>query len=338
MDHLYYLAGHRCRMADGGDAVLGSLRSAYASFEEPTEREAPTDVCPFCRLVLAEDWQVRFGSDKATDSFDKAKDGSDKVKDSFGKSSSEAVAESSSEVETEGERLLYRFFFPEREMKCAFLRLDEDYLLRMRMPWQGQKPLIVRYTQGANAVTVGGAADGEALHFALWFAFALLAAPAGIAPVHASAVVWHGYAVLILGESGTGKSTHTRLWCNHIEGAWLLNDDSPLLAVAGDAPWVYGSPWSGKTPCYHNVGCPLRAVVRLEQASANVMQRLRPVEAVAALQPSCPPALVHDEWLNELMMSIIQRTVTAVPVYRLRCLPNADAARLCFHTLFDGQA
>ena len=124
----------------------------------------------------------------------------------------------------------------------------------------------------------------------------------------------------------------------NISNAWLLNDDSPLLSAASPRPWVYGSPWSGKTPCYRNEGYPLRAIVRLSQASANSFRRLRPVEAVAALQPSCPPALSRDERFNELIMDLIQRTLAAVPVYHLACLPDAAAAQLCFSAVFGGQA
>ena len=49
--------------------------------------------------------------------------------------------------------------------------------------------------------------------------------------IHSSCIVYRDKAVLFLGESGTGKSTHTRLWRENIPEAVLLNDDSPMIRV-----------------------------------------------------------------------------------------------------------
>ena len=74
-------------------------------------------------------------------------------------------------------------------------------------------------------------------------------------------------AFLFLGKSGTGKSTHSQLWINNIDGCELLNDDNPVLRVMDDGSVrVFGSPWSGKTPCYRNLDYPVSAIVDLHQA------------------------------------------------------------------------
>ena len=147
-------------------------------------------------------------------------------------------------------------------------------------------------------------------------------------------IACHGEAVLFLGESGTGKSTHTRLWREHIAGARLLNDDSPIVSVRNDEIRVYGSPWSGKTPCYHNVRLPVAAVVRLSQAPENRIRRLRPIEALGALLPSVPPAFARDERLQDALCDIVSQTIARIPVYHLSCLPDAAAARLAHDTVF----
>ena len=49
--------------------------------------------------------------------------------------------------------------------------------------------------------------------------------------IHTSTIVYKGKAMLALGESGTGKSTHTRLICEHHKEAQLLNDDSPIVRI-----------------------------------------------------------------------------------------------------------
>lgn len=169
--------------------------------------------------------------------------------------------------------------------------------------------------------------------FALWSAYALSALPLGAVPVHSSTVVCNGRAVLCLGESGTGKSTHTRLWQEHIEGCHLLNDDSPILRVADDGVWVYGSPWSGKTSCYLAEHHPVAALLRLEQRPYNEIRRLGTVESFAALQPSCPPMLAHDERMTDAVVAFLSRVIGQTPVYRMGCLPNAEAALMSHKTI-----
>ncbi|MBR6292370.1 MAG: hypothetical protein IKR33_06175 [Bacteroidales bacterium] len=177
--------------------------------------------------------------------------------------------------------------------------------------------------------------DPATLRFAAWLAYSMTAAPLGRMPVHSSTVVCQGKAVMCLGESGTGKSTHTRLWQQHIEGATLLNDDSPIVAVMPDGSVeVHGSPWSGKAPCFRREHFPLAALLRLEQRPENSIRRLGTLEAFMALQPSCPPAMAHDERLFDRLEPIISAIIDRTPVYRLGCLPDADAARLSHSTIF----
>ena len=58
--------------------------------------------------------------------------------------------------------------------------------------------------------------------------------------VHASVVAYQGGAYMFLGRSGTGKSTHSSLWLNNIEGTHLLNDDNPVIRVEGETVTIYG--------------------------------------------------------------------------------------------------
>lgn len=173
----------------------------------------------------------------------------------------------------------------------------------------------------------------DEFRFALWMATSLVGLRCGSLPVHASTILCQGRAVLFLGESGTGKSTHTRLWLNTIPHCRLLNDDSPFLHAASCT--LFGSPWSGKTHCYVNESAPLAAIVRLQQAPENKMERLPALKAFAALQPSLPPAFFTVDHCRESILAFVSRVVGQVPVYHLACLPDADAARLAFNTIFS---
>jgi hypothetical protein len=182
----------------------------------------------------------------------------------------------------------------------------------------------------------GNTDDAATLKFAAWVAFSRFALPHGAMPIHASAVVHNGGAVLFLGESGTGKSTHTALWIRHIEGSWLLNDDSPFVrATSGGGIMACGSPWSGKTPCYRPEAVPLRAMVRLRQGPENRIERIGGVRAIGAVWPSCPPQMAGDPELKNMMLSMVGRIVSAVPIFEMECRPDRDAALVAHEAIYN---
>lgn len=170
----------------------------------------------------------------------------------------------------------------------------------------------------------------------LMMIYTFATAERGTLMVHASVIRYEGHGYLFLGKSGTGKSTHTRLWLKYIEGSRLLNDDNPVVAFdpkTGEAT-VYGTPWSGKTPCYLNESVPVGAFVRLEQAPANAISRLTATHAFAALLPSCS-CLKQDAAIYKSIIDTVTRIATRIPVCHLRCLPDETAARLSMQTVIQ---
>lgn len=194
--------------------------------------------------------------------------------------------------------------------------------------------LLLDMEEDGSVTRFSGDFNPRQLRFACWIAYGVAAAPHKTVAIHTSTIRYRDRAVLFLGESGTGKSTHTRLWREHIAGAELLNDDSPIVRIVDGRAFVYGSPWSGKTDCYKNEYWPLAACVRLSQAPYNKIDRLGVVAGYAALHPSCPPAFAYDERLYDHISAFLSDILSTVPVYHLDCLPDADAARLSCQTVF----
>lgn len=145
--------------------------------------------------------------------------------------------------------------------------------------------------------------------------------------IHASAVVKDRSAYLFLGKSGTGKSTHSRLWMQEWPEVELLNDDNPIVRFVDGQLWVYGSPWSGKTPCYKQKRFPLGGVVRLVQAPLNRWTTMKGVKSWITVFPSCA-VMMEEPRLYGALQETLNRLVTTVKVGRLECLPNAEAARM----------
>lgn len=187
-----------------------------------------------------------------------------------------------------------------------------------------------------NPASLMRAPDPHHLRFALWMAVGFAGIPEWAAAIHASVIIHENQAVMFLGESGTGKSTHTRLWLDNILGTRLLNDDSPILRLHRQANtlYIYGSPWSGKGKVYRNECYPVAALVRLQQAPFNKARRLNVVHGFAALYPSFPPAYLKDEDLHEHICTIISEILKKIPVFRLDCLPNPSAVLHIYRKIF----
>ena len=150
--------------------------------------------------------------------------------------------------------------------------------------------------------------------------------------IHASCVGNGGWAFPFIAKSGTGKSTHSGLWIKNIAGTELINDDNPIVRLIDGRPIVYGTPWSGKTPCYRNVAMPLGAITRIARAGENRMEKLPPTLAFASVLPSCSSM----KWDGDVFGNIcdaVAAIVESTPVYTLHCLPNDEAARLCYETI-----
>ena len=146
--------------------------------------------------------------------------------------------------------------------------------------------------------------------------------------IHAAVVSCGGKGYLFLGPSGTGKSTHAQLWLKHFEGTELVNDDNPV--VRGGV--VYGSPWSGKTPCYRNDSVPIGGIVMLSQAPYNKIRRLSGIEAYVDLAESVG-GKVWDSRIAEGLHQAENKLASTVPMWHLECLPDEAAARLCHDTI-----
>ncbi|MBQ6540256.1 MAG: hypothetical protein IJL71_04440 [Oscillospiraceae bacterium] len=150
--------------------------------------------------------------------------------------------------------------------------------------------------------------------------------------VHGSCVAAEGSAYLFMAKSGTGKSTHTRLWRELLGGrAFMVNDDKPLVRVGDDGAFAFGTPWDGKEHLSTNISVPLGAVCVLERSETNRIERVQKEEARIMLlghtyRPNSADALSET-------LKLIDRAVSAVRVYRLGCIDDISAARLSYETM-----
>lgn len=172
-----------------------------------------------------------------------------------------------------------------------------------------------------------------ALNNAAMLMFAFRTAGMFTLEMHASVIVNGGKGYLWLAKSGTGKSTHSQLWLDHIPGSSLLNDDNPVLRVMEDGHVeVFGSPWSGKTPCYKNEHCPVGAISEIVRSPENRITRKGVLQAYATLYSSSS-GLKFDHSTADALHATYEKVLAAVPCFTLECRPDADAAKVSSETL-----
>jgi len=243
-------------------------------------------------------------------------------------------------VDALGEPTGYAHFFTdnaETDMpRIEVYRKDEGWLFRIAQVADAPLCCEIRVSKDFRQATLALLRDLNmyAVRFAIdnaaMLLFAFATAHCGVLEMHASVVVHEGKARLFLGHSGTGKSTHARQWLAEYHTAYLLNDDNPVLLVDADKRvWVYGTPWSGKTPCYRNERVPVAAIVQLRQAPENSIRELTPSQAYAYMLSSCSGLKVVHEAMDGLHATISQ-IVLGVPMKVLECLPDKASAQLCY--------
>lgn len=154
--------------------------------------------------------------------------------------------------------------------------------------------------------------------------------------VHASLVRQNGYGYAFIAKSGTGKSTQVSSWLRYIPNCDLMNDDCPAIRIINNDAFIYGTPWSGKTPCYRKIKAKLGAITRIDRSSTNSIDQLRPVEAIASLLPAIS-TMKWDKIVYNNTQQIIFKLVELTSHYILHCLPNKEAAQICHKTIAKQQ-
>ena len=149
--------------------------------------------------------------------------------------------------------------------------------------------------------------------------------------LHASIVEYKGNAYAFLGRSGTGKSTHSKLWLQYVDGAKILNGDKPILQVTENGVIVYGTPWMGKEQFGYNGVAPLKGLCFLEQAKENSIEKLSVKETVKRIFPQIMHP-VEEEYATKTL-ELVDSLVVSTPAYLLRCDISKEAMEKSFEAL-----
>lgn len=149
---------------------------------------------------------------------------------------------------------------------------------------------------------------------------------------HSSALKIDGKAVLFTAPSGTGKSTHARMWREVFgERVEMINDDKPLIEIRREGAFVYGTPWCGKHGLQNNISAPILAIYLLEQAKKNEVRELSFLEAYPMmLNQTYRP---QEEGKMRKTLALLNQLMKNVSIYKVKCNISPEAAMKAYEKL-----
>ena len=145
---------------------------------------------------------------------------------------------------------------------------------------------------------------------------------------HGSAIAVDGVGYLFTAKSGTGKSTHTRLWCKYLgDKATMINDDKPLIHISNKII-VYGTPYDGKHRLSTNTSVPLKSICILTRSSENHIKKITKEEAYTTLVQQ----VYHSEDTMKMQktLELIDILAEKVDLYLLSCNMDIEAAKVAY--------
>ena len=147
--------------------------------------------------------------------------------------------------------------------------------------------------------------------------------------IHGSSLMMDGEAVLFCAPSGTGKSTHTRLWRETFGSRVLMiNDDKPVVRMVDGVPVIYGTPWNGKHRIGTNTSAQLKHICFLRRGEKNVINSVGRTEALPTLlrytfRPDGPLETMA-------MLNTAEKISQTVSFWDLACNMDPEAAKVSF--------
>lgn len=219
---------------------------------------------------------------------------------------------------------------PSEGMHARIFRTEDQQLLLELATRQRRHTACVdrAWKQVVSDVLLDDPSASFFLNRLVMIVYGVAIAPHRMLKIHASVTELGGKALLFLGVSGTGKSTHSRLWRKYVPGATLLNDDEPIVRILPNGQIrVYGCPWSGSTPCYRNASAEVVAFVHLHQSPENRLTKQRGRDSFDSIYSSS--AFLHSDKVRHLAtFDTIADVLERIPVYRLDCRPDEEAVAL----------
>lgn len=149
--------------------------------------------------------------------------------------------------------------------------------------------------------------------------------------MHASVIAAKGGAYAFTAPSGTGKSTHARLWRENFKDTFMVNDDKPIIKISDGKVYACGTPWCGKHNLSKNIILPLRGIGIIQRSEELYVTKVTPKDELTMILNQVYRPREPDKMFKTVdMLNIVLKNV---PLYRIGCDISDEAAILSYNTL-----
>lgn len=147
---------------------------------------------------------------------------------------------------------------------------------------------------------------------------------------HGSVVSVDGVGYLFTAKSGTGKSTHTRYWCEYFKDrALMINDDKPLIEIKDDCVIAYGTPWDGKHRLSNNTKVKLKSICILNRGEDNSITKVNSSDVYSILLQQVNRPIDDIEGMYKTL-NLIDKLCIRAEFYSMNCTMNIEAAKVAY--------
>ncbi len=150
--------------------------------------------------------------------------------------------------------------------------------------------------------------------------------------MHGAAIEYKGKAICFTAKSGTGKTTHIKLWRKYFgSDVNIINGDKPIIRLKDDSFYVYGSPWSGKENYNSNINAPLKSICFIQQDKNNSIDKLDFHQSLNLMLPQI--FLIPNPDITNKTVDLIGKMLSNTDCWKLYCDISEEAARTSFNAI-----
>lgn len=149
--------------------------------------------------------------------------------------------------------------------------------------------------------------------------------------LHSAVLTVDGKAYAFSGRSGAGKSTHTGLWLEYVDGAEILNGDKPIIEKRGEEFFAHGTPWQGKENRGRKGEGKIEGICFIEQAKENKIRSLSVSEFTDRMITQL--LIPTEEEAAVKALELFDGFVKAVPAYVLQCDISKEAVQTSYFAM-----
>lgn len=150
--------------------------------------------------------------------------------------------------------------------------------------------------------------------------------------LHAAVVEVDGRAYAFMAKSGTGKTTHVQLWCDHFkERARIVNGDKPILRFSGEELMAYGTPWCGKEGYNINTSTPIQGMCFIERSDENSIRAMNSTEVIGKIFHQM--IMPEEENCVYKVLEFLDNLIQLKKIWVLNCNISQEAVKVSYEAM-----